>query len=173
MDRPLCQGVIVPFLEWMEKEGLVSRSSITKDDSGGFDARFRIQKCVFVAQYLGLDRTYRYNLYLHGPYSPSLSQDYYKAANGEVDDGGTNLDFDREAVLEIMGKGNDWLELATTLVDIMEEDKSVTDPAALVKRAAAVKYLYPEEDIERVLRDMRTTPLADVFGSLVWPTESS
>ena len=110
---------------------------------------------------------------LHGPYSPSLSQDYYKAANGEVDDGGTNLDFDREAVLEIMGKGNDWLELATTLVDIMEEDKSVTDPAALVKRAAAVKYLYPEEDIERVLRDMRTTPLADVFGSLVWPTESS
>ena len=156
----------------MEKEGLVNRSSITKDDSGGFNARFRIQKCMFVAQHPGLDRTYRYNLYLHGPYSPSLSQDYM-TANGENKDGDADLDFDREAVLDIMGKDDDWLELATTLVDIMEEDKSITDPVSLVKRAAVVKYLYPEEDIEAVLRDLCTTPLAGVFGSLVWPTDSS
>ena len=162
--------MIVPFLEWMEKECLVDPSSITNDDNNGFNARFRIQKCVFVAQHLGLDKTYRYNLYLHGPYSPSLSQDYYKAANGEIGDGGgVGLDFDREAVLEIMGNGDDWLELATTLVDLMEEDRSITDPVSLVKRAAVVKYLYPKEDIEAVLEDLRATPLAGVFGSLVWP----
>lgn len=162
----------MPFLEWMEKEGLADPSSITKDDNGGFHTRFRIQKCVFVAQHLGLDRTYQYNLYLHGPYSPSLSQDYYKAANNEIGvDDGAGPDFDREAVLEIMGNNDDWLELATTLVDIMEEDKSITTPASLVKRAAVVKYLYPKEDIEAVLQELRTTPLAGVFGSLVWPTD--
>lgn len=164
--------MIVPFLEWMEKEGLADPSNITKDDNDGFNTRFRIQKCVFVAQHLGLDRTYRYNLYLHGPYSLLLSQDYYKAANGEIGDkGGADLDFDREAVLEIMGNGDDWLELATTLVDLMEEDRSITTPTSLVKRAAVVKYLYPEEDIEAVLEDLRTTPLAGVFGSLVWLTD--
>lgn len=161
------------FLKWMEKEGLADPSNITKDDNDGFNTRFRIQKCVFVAQRLGLDRTYRYNLYLHGPYSPSLSQDYYKAANGEIgdDDGGADLEFDREAVLKIMGNGDDWLELATTLVDLMEEDGSITRPASLVKRAAVVKYLYPVEDIEAVLEDLRATPLAGVFSSLVWPTD--
>lgn len=165
--------MIVPLLKWMEKEGLANPSNITKDDKDGFNTRFRIQKCVFVAQHLGLDKTYQYNLYLHGPYSPSLSQDYYKAANGEVGDGddGADPDFDREAVLGIMGNGDDWLELATTLVDLMEEDGSITRPASLVKRAAVVKYLYPEEDIEAVLEDLRTTPIAGVFSSLVWPTD--
>lgn len=164
--------MIVPFLEWMKKEGLADPSDIPKDDNDGFNTRFRIQKCVFVAHRLGLDRTYRHHLYLRGPYSPSLSQDYYKAANGEVTDGGDAvLDFDREAVLEIMSNNNDWLELATTLIDLIEEDTSIVDPAALIKRAAIVKYLYPEEDIESVLEDLRTTPLAGIFGSLVWPTD--
>ena len=127
---------------------------------------------MFVAQRLGLDRTYRHHLYLCGPYSPSLSQDYYKAANGEItDEGGADPVFDREAVLEIMGNDDDWLELATTLIDLKEEDKSITDSASLIKRAAIVKYLYPEEDIEAVLEDLRTTPLAGIFGSLVWPTD--
>lgn len=164
----------MPFLEWMEKEGLADPSNITKDDNDGFNTRFRIQKCVFVAQHLGLDRTYRYNLYLHGPYSPSLSQDYYKAANGEIvndNGGGADLNFDQEAVLKIMGNGDDWLELATTLVDLIEEDRSIANPASLVKCAAVVKYIYPEEDIEAVLQDLRATPLAGIFGSMVWPTD--
>lgn len=165
--------MILPFLEWMEKEGLASPSSITKDDEDGFNTRFRIQKCVFVAQHLGLGKKYRYNLYLHGPYSPLLSRDYYKAANGEIADGGADPDFDRNAVLEIMSNEDDWLELATTLVDLAEGDESMTDPDSLVRRAAAVKYLYPKGDIEAVLQDLRTTPLAGVFDKLVWPTGSN
>ena len=123
---------------------MANPSNITKDDEDGFNTRFRIQKCMFVAQHLGLGKKYRYNLYLHGPYSPLLSQDYYKAANDEIADDGADPNFDRDAVLEIMANEDDWLELATTLVDLAEADESMTDPDLLVRRAAVVKHLYPK-----------------------------
>ena len=41
--------MIVPFLEWMKKEGLADPSDIPKDDIDGFNTRFRIQKCVVEA----------------------------------------------------------------------------------------------------------------------------
>ena len=122
--------------------------------------------------HLGLGKKYRHNLYLHGPYSQLLSRDY-KAANGEIADGGADPDFDRNAVLEIMSNGGDWLDLATILVDLAEEDESMTGPDSLVRRTVAVKYLYPKGDIEAVLQDLRTTPLAGVFDRLVWPTGST
>ncbi len=43
----------------------------TKDD------RLRTQKAVYLGQLTGVDLGYRYNWYVHGPYSPSLTQDYY------------------------------------------------------------------------------------------------
>ncbi|MEI8698222.1 hypothetical protein [Mesorhizobium sp. ISC15] len=51
----------------------------TKDD------RLRTQKAVYLGQLTGVDLGYRYNWYVHGPYSPSLTQDYYAldALSGE------------------------------------------------------------------------------------------
>ena len=166
--------MIVAFLEWMRTEGLIDPSNITKDDNIGFDTRFRIQKCMFMAQHLGLGDTYKYDMYLHGPYSPTLSQDYYDVICSEVtNDDHTSLDFDRDSVLDIMARSDDWLEIATTLIDLMEDDKRETDPDSLVNRVAIVKHLYPKEDIKGVLLDMRATPLASVFDKLVWPDKSS
>lgn len=41
------------------------------------DNRLRTQKAVYLGQLTGVDLGYRYNWYVHGPYSPSLTQDYY------------------------------------------------------------------------------------------------
>jgi uncharacterized protein YwgA len=43
----------------------------TKDD------RLRVQKAIYLGQLSCVDLGYRYNWYVHGPYSPSLTQDYY------------------------------------------------------------------------------------------------
>ena len=80
------------------------------------------------------------------------------------------LDSDWEAVFDIMGNNDDWLESTTTLVDLIEEDRNITEPASLIKRAPIVKYRYAKEGIETVLEYVRTTPLAVVFCSLVWST---
>jgi len=43
--------------------------------------RIRIQKAIFLAKYSGVDLGYSYNWYVHGPYSPELTSDYYDMDN--------------------------------------------------------------------------------------------
>ncbi len=46
-----------------------------------FQARKDFQKAVLLGQSLsGVDLGYRFNWYLHGPYSPELARDYYQLA---------------------------------------------------------------------------------------------
>lgn len=40
--------------------------------------RLRLQKAVYLGQLFGVDLGYRYSWYVKGPYSPSLTQDYYR-----------------------------------------------------------------------------------------------
>ncbi len=40
--------------------------------------RMKLQKYVFIAKFLGLNVPYEYNMYMHGPYSRKLAEDYYK-----------------------------------------------------------------------------------------------
>lgn len=40
--------------------------------------RMKLQKYVFIANFLGLNAPYVYNKYMHGPYSEELAEDYYK-----------------------------------------------------------------------------------------------
>ncbi len=41
------------------------------------DDRLRTQKAIYLGQLTGVDLGYRYSWYVHGPYSTSLTQDYY------------------------------------------------------------------------------------------------
>lgn len=42
------------------------------------DDRLRLQKAVYLGQLFDVDLGYRYSWYVKGPYSPSLTQDYFK-----------------------------------------------------------------------------------------------
>lgn len=54
--------------------------------------RKRVQKAVYLAQLSGVDLGYRYSWYLMGPYSPSLTRDYYDLA-GAISEG--DRDYER------------------------------------------------------------------------------
>ena len=43
-------------------------------------SRKTIQKAIYLAQAAGIDLGYRYGWYVHGPYSPGLTTDYYETS---------------------------------------------------------------------------------------------
>ena len=59
---------------------MINFASVTDDTDEGMDTRLRIQKYVFAAQHLGLGTGYEYGEYRAGPYSPDLTQEYYRLA---------------------------------------------------------------------------------------------
>ena len=157
--------MLAQFLKWMEDEKLVSLDNITKNDNDGFRSRFRIQKCVFMAQQLGLDMDYSFNSYKHGPYSPALTQDYYKLTDKEIRPD-HNLNFG-EAVTcrEIMANhDNNWLEVAATLIHASKREAKVD---SLIEYVECIKYPYPKKYIQSVFDELRKTKLAGIFDELV------
>ena len=154
--------MIVEFLTWMEKENLINRSDIINSDDDGKNTRFRIQKGVFLAQHLGLETKYEYNLYSRGPISQQLAEDYLSVFRNNLKADVIDIQFNMEAVLDIMNHDDDWLEVASTLVDIAT-DADIASKADLINRTAVVKYLFPRDDIENVFNDLLSTQLAYVF----------
>jgi hypothetical protein len=53
-------------------------------DISSIDSRKRFQKAVYLGQLSGIDLGYRYSWYVRGPYSTSLTQDYYALASAVV-----------------------------------------------------------------------------------------
>ena len=156
--------MLARFLRWMAGENLVNLNDIAKNDGYGFRARFRIQKCVFVAQHLGLDMGYSYGRYRHGPYSPGLAQGCHTLENERVD-ADQNLNFEEAAACrDIMAEhDDDWLEIATTLVHASE---GKTGMDSLIEYVECIKYPYPKKYIQSVLGDLRKTKLAGTFDKL-------
>ncbi|MXY61635.1 MAG: hypothetical protein F4Y82_05955 [Cenarchaeum sp. SB0665_bin_23] len=156
--------MIAQFLRWMSDEGLVNLDDITKNNLDGFHTRFRIQKCMFIAQHLGLDAGYSYNRYKHGPYSPTLAKDYYGFANKKADVD-KEFDFSEAAAChDMMKHDNDWLEIGTTLIHASKGHNSI-DP--LIEYVECIKYPYSRKYIESVFDDLRETKIARIFDRLV------
>ena len=159
--------MLAPFVKWLEKRDLVNFDLVTDDTDDGFATRFKIQKYVFIAQQLGLDTNYEYSRYRYGPYSPELTREYYrlgeKPALYDAESAGTLSERFRPAeFLEtVRGRDNQWLEVATTLLDMRGQHNS---PASLVDHVAWIKSMYPREYAERVLEDLRQTPISSLFS---------
>ncbi len=99
-----------------------------------FDHRLKLQKLVYIAKSLGVPKLeYDFNLYLRGPYSPELADDYYNLGEGaEISEDEVKAFLSNEAfhrfVELVNGEDGTWLEIAATLIDL----KKVVDD--LVRR---------------------------------------
>lgn len=101
-----------------------------KDDIDTVDDRKCIQKAIYLGQVSGVDLGYRFGWYLLGPYSPSLTKDYYSLAESLLsgDEEYTKKSL-RENVRAILGNTkpllkppksikvplDDWLEILSSL----------------------------------------------------------
>lgn len=91
-------------------------------DVENFNHRIALQKYVFIAKQLGWDNTYSYNIYVRGPYSPDLANDYYALCKIEIGDIDykkvlPSLDADRSSKI-LCDKGVAWLEVAATIESV-------------------------------------------------------
>lgn len=168
------------FLEWLHKNYVIDRYCIMHKDDTGFHIRFRIQKCVYMAQRLGLGTDYNYGKYVYGPYSRDLTRAYYDYDPAAPIEEPLPPDFDQigDVVLRAYSKGFGWMEVATTILEDMRErdDAGGRYTRDLIEDSVAkLKYLYSDSYIHSVYDDLLQTPLGKdlptiEFGPTAMPT---
>jgi len=148
---------------------ILEKSAIHKFNLDDFISRLRMQKYVYLARFFGFDLGYRYNLYLRGPYSPDLAEDYYQLKDrGEwADSSIPAIKFDKFARL-VREKDHGWLEIATTIHFIWESNRSLREKYGLsreelktfaIKRTGDVKSHVGKRFIEGVFEELEKASL--------------
>ena len=158
------------FLEWLDENHVIDRKHIQDTDDTGFYTRFRIQKCVYLAQCLGLGTNYKHTQYVHGPYSRDLADDYY----GDISPDGKELpkDFDqerRETVLRAHSWGLAWLEVATTIIQNARDRREKLEDCsreAVECDVVEIKCQYTDDYIHTVYDDLLETPLRNTLSDV-------
>ncbi len=152
--------VLPGFIKYLESENLVEFDILGGEDRH-FWNRFRIQKYVFLAKYFGLDVPYRHGMYLYGPYSGTLTEDYYGLAENPEQyskarpelpqqfRSGQFLDF-------VRNRNNDWLEIAATL---LSKRKRIPERDILLQNTEDTKVGFTRGFIEETLRGLESADM--------------
>jgi uncharacterized protein YwgA len=142
------------FVKALANRGLVSLD-IVGDSEENFDNRLKLQKYVFLAKRYGLDLGYNHSMYLRGPYSSRLTDDYYELAKSNVVNtfnGSFPTGFDERGFFNLVNnKDLEWLEAAATLLSLRE---SFNDKTCLLERTKNMKDHISGEKIELTLIEL-------------------
>jgi uncharacterized protein YwgA len=107
---------LASFIKALDNEGIL------KFDKKYFNHRLRLQKYVFIARNFGFNSPYDYSLYIRGPYSSSLADDYYEIKSFDEE---SPINLDKRFVRLVKGKSDGWLELAATIIMIRGRYKGI------------------------------------------------
>jgi uncharacterized protein YwgA len=136
------------------------------DTEKGLEERIKLQKIVFLTKRMGIDFNYDFSLYLHGPYSKDLSNDYYSASEDEVKNSLPDEDINEllPRIEKLYQKETPWLEVATTILDIKDSNKhlkwkDIISYVSDIKSSILVKYGKTIQYVESVLEDLRQEQL--------------
>ncbi|GBE17519.1 hypothetical protein BMS3Abin16_00102 [archaeon BMS3Abin16] len=119
-----------------------------------FNNRLKLQKLVYLAEAQGIKLGYgnSYNMYIHGPYSPNLAEDYYKIDSvPHVETVNLTDEFTRL----VKGKSEEWLELAATALMIRKRYPEI-DENHIIKLVRSGKPWAEEETLRAILAELRT-----------------
>lgn len=141
------------------------------DDISNVNDRLRIQKAIYLAQAAGIGLGYHYSWYVKGPYSTSLTQDYYKLSEalraGDTAHSGLVLNQSLTAIVprikSILRKPDDvnvsvpaWYEALASLHFLMTVSKS-SEKAAKDFLATVKPHL--NDIVDRALSHLRNNGL--------------
>lgn len=149
------------FIKTLEDKGIMN-FDILNDDSKSFDTRIRLQKYVYLAKHFGWDLGYNHSLYLHGPYSSTLADDYYAIAKSnrlsKVDNNTVKEKTKTFAnyLRFINKKDTEWLESAATLLSLSNYFK---DRPCLLDRTMNMKDHIPKNTIKSALKTLEKLQL--------------
>ena len=157
-------GKLLPFMKFLEKEAGF-RFDIEK-----FEHRLMLQKYVFISKFFGFNHGYSHSIYLRGPYSPALADDYYKLADTYSLYGG---DFTKELkglniekfLNAVEGKDAKWLEIAATILSVYDSYRKKFYGAELIEKVIStscdIKSATEVKKIHRVFEELKRVGLID------------
>jgi Uncharacterized conserved protein len=83
--------------------------------------RLKLQKYVFIADHFGLNSGYDFSMYVRGPYSPELAEDYYRRLDVEST---LPPEFRSQDFINLVkDKDVKWLEIAATVLLIYDYNR--------------------------------------------------
>ena len=110
-----------------------------------FNDRLIMQKGCYILNRWGYGPIYRYGLYIRGPYSSELADDYYEMP---LTDRGTNIPGNVIARLAgILEKGIRYTEAYATVL-LVKENNPTRDDAAILSKALSIKPHLEKEVTE-------------------------
>ncbi len=148
--------------------GMLEECNIHRFNPDKFISRLRLQKYVYLANFFGIDLGYSYNLYLRGPYSPDLAEDYYSLTEmdkveREVERAIPNFD---EFANFVRGKDHKWLEIASTILFIWEKNNMRKGweneeelKTFIINRTSDIKSRVGKPFVKRVFRELENAGL--------------
>jgi uncharacterized protein YwgA len=123
-------------------------------DVDEFDDRVKLQKYLYLAGDFGLDHPYDYNIYLHGPYSPALAEDYYSLDLEERESPPSpSIDVEGYTSL-IQGKDKRWLEIAATISSVYDHHKIRFDDEEKLREVVVRKTCEIKEESESYVEEV-------------------
>lgn len=125
-------------------------ASIIDFNKNWFNHRLKLQKYVFIAQRFGFRTDYDYSLYIHGPYSSKLADDYYGISDF-TDREPMALDY--KFIRLVKNKSEEWLELASTILMIKERYGNVSRDK-LINLVKTVKPFAEREYLIEITRSL-------------------
>ena len=149
------------FLTFLHKNGIIDINRIDDDSDDGFINRLKIQKCTYLARFYGLDLGYEYDMYIYGPYSVKLAEDYYSIIRDFKENNNSSGNNNNNGILEfksnkfltdIKSRTPEWLEVATTILDqygIYGKNRE-----KLIKHVSSIKT-YETDYINNVYEDLK------------------
>jgi uncharacterized protein YwgA len=131
-----------------------------------FTDRLKIQKYVFLSKYFGWEHGYSYNLYIRGPYSKELADDYYNLPgimlSEPIEYSIPTLDVNG-FVDFIHDKDENWLESAATILSVFRYNKGkIPEREAAGFALSRTKELKPKissDVISKAYRDLANVSL--------------
>ena len=121
---------------------VLSEKTGKKFDPKSFNGRKRIQKVIYLLKAQGhpFASSYRFNLYLRGPYSPDLTKDYYDLMEQKIDPSLVTIPDDMIMVVrEAIEEGDAFLESVATIHSIYKTNAPAADKSTVIRIARNLK----------------------------------
>ncbi|MBI2936972.1 MAG: hypothetical protein HYY22_02065 [Thaumarchaeota archaeon] len=109
-------------LAWLADFLGLDIEDITRES--GFKNRLLLQKTVHFLKHTGVEpfKEYKFNRYLHGPYSPDLANDYYNLEGVKF----RPVEIDEPLVLWYSNHNEEWLEVASSIISFNRTNPDLT-----------------------------------------------
>lgn len=153
---------LLPFMKFLEKEAGF------RFDIENFEHRLMLQKYVFISKFFGFNLGYSHSIYLRGPYSPALADDYYNLADSyssyKEDYTKELKGLNAEKFLNVVeGKDAKWLEIAATILSVYDRYRKKFYGAELIEKVIStscdIKSATEDKKILRVFEELKSVGL--------------